>query len=209
MKVVVFGASGKVGQKVVAELLGRGHDVRAFIYGNSPFDDHPKLEVVSGDVKDLNSVEGAINGQDAAISALGSWGTKTKDILSEGMKNIIPAMESGGVTRVISLTGADARYSADKVGVINKLTRPFLKLFAPKILTDGEKHIELLASSNLDWTVIRSPVMSEKGGVNYKLANKPTLPWRTINRNSVVSALVDVLEQNKFIKQAPVIFRTK
>ena len=43
MKVVVFGASGKVGQKVVAELLSRGHEVRAFIHGMSPFDSQANL----------------------------------------------------------------------------------------------------------------------------------------------------------------------
>lgn len=209
MKVIVFGASGKVGQKVVAELLERGHEVRAFVYDNSPFDEQENLEVILGNVKDPSSVKRAVKGQDAVISTLGSWGTETKDILSEGMKNIIPAMKESGIERIISLTGADARYSKDEVQLIGKLTRPVLKLVAPKILSDGEKHIELLDGSNLDWTVIRSPVMNEKGGVNYKLANKATLPWRTINRNSVALAIIDVLESGEWSKQAPVIFRTK
>lgn len=209
MKVVVFGASGKVGQKVVAELLGRGHEVRAFTYGTSPFDPQANLQVVTGDVKDLIIVKAAIKDQDAVISTLGSWGTKTKDILSEGMKNIIPAMDAFGVKRIVSLTGADARSLTDKPSLINKLTRPFLKLVAPKILADGEKHIELLAMSDLDWTVIRSPVMNEKGDSGYWLANEPTFPWQTINRDSVVAALVDVAESGGWSKQAPIIFRTK
>lgn len=209
MKVVVFGASGKVGQKVVAELLSRGHKVRAFIYDNSPFDEHKNIEVVSGNVKDLSSVEQAVKGQDAVISTLGSWGTQTKDILSEGMKNIIPAMKESAVERIVSLTGADARYSKDQVTLIGKLIRPILKMVAPKILSDGEKHIELLENSGLGWTVVRSPVMNERGVTSYRLDNKAALPWQTINRNSVSKAIVDCVEKDLFMRQAPVIFRTK
>lgn len=42
------------------------------------------------------------------MSALGSWGTESKDILSSVIVNIIKAMKAEKVSRIISLTGTDA-----------------------------------------------------------------------------------------------------
>jgi len=46
MNIIVFGANGKVGTKVVAKLLDRGHNVTAFIYGKSSFPSNEKSEVI-------------------------------------------------------------------------------------------------------------------------------------------------------------------
>ena len=56
MKVVVFGASGKVGRQVVSGLLAADYEVTAFVYSHSPFDEHAMLRVVRGDVHDAVSV---------------------------------------------------------------------------------------------------------------------------------------------------------
>lgn len=208
MKVVVFGASGKVGQKVVAKLLASDHQVVAFVYGGSSFSENKNLEVVQGDVKDFDSVGKVVVGCDAVISTLGSWGTKTKDILSAGMANIVPAMEAQGVKRIISLTGADALLPSEKAQGIQLLTRPIFSLLAGKILHDGEDHLKTLEASSLDWTVVRSPVMNEKGSESFLLNTERSKPWETIHRDAVVAAMVSVLEENTHVKQAPVIHRS-
>ncbi len=207
MNVVVFGASGKVGQKVVAELLVRGNIVTAFVFGSSPFLDHINLKVIQGNVKNYDNVLQALKGSDVVISTLGSWGTKTKDILSAGMKNIIPAMEAENIKRIISLTGADAHASGDKVGIVNYLSRTLFGFIAGKVLKDGELHIHMLEDSNLEWTVLRSPVMNEKGHKKYLLSNKLPKPWATINRDAVATAMVDLIATKKWIQKTPIISR--
>lgn len=78
MKVVVFGASGKVGKIVVANLLNDGYHVRAFVHSSNPFEDHAKLETIKGDIYAIKDVEAAVRGVDVVVSTLGSWGTKKK-----------------------------------------------------------------------------------------------------------------------------------
>jgi putative NADH-flavin reductase len=208
MKVVIFGASGRVGSLLVAEMLRRNHEVTAFIFGPNPFKDDDRLIVLSGDIHSNKDVLEAIKSQDAVMSALGSWGTNSKDILSSAIENIIPAMESEKIKRIVTLTGADARDKYDKPSLLQKLTRNLLSAMNPKIMRDGEDHIKYLRASKLDWTVLRSPVMTDSGMYgNYKL--RMTLPhfWQTINRKDVCLAMCDLVESKAHLKQSPVIYR--
>jgi putative NADH-flavin reductase len=207
MQVTVFGANGKVGSLVVAELLKRDYSVAAFAHNDHKLARHPKLKIIQGDIYNFEDVRSAITGSEAVISALGSWGTPEKDILSQGMKNIIPAMDEAGIKRIISLTGAGA-CDNETPGLVQKISRNLIKLAAHKILEDGEQHIALLRKSQLDWTVIRSPVMNEKADRKYLLSLDFPAPWATIRRQTVVEAMVNQLNDTTWNKKSPFIRRS-
>lgn len=208
MQVTVFGASGHVGSLVVEELLNQGHDVNAFVHSDATLLKGSGLKIIKGDIYNAKDVMNALAGSHAVISALGSWGTPRKDILASGMNNIIPAMEQAEITRIISLTGADARDKGDIISPIHRLSHFGIGLIARKVLKDGESHVRMLRGSNLKWTVIRSPVMNGKGSSFYNLTSKRPMPWRTINRHAVAKAMVDQLDDNTFVSQSPFISRT-
>jgi putative NADH-flavin reductase len=209
VKIVVFGANGRIGHLVVEGAIDAGHDVTAFVHHKSKLSGNTKLKIVQGDIHRRQDVARAVKGSGAVISALGSWGTKSKDIVSSGMANIIPAMQSGGVERIISLTGADARAQGDKPGIVNRLSHTLIKLGPPrKILADGEEHIRLLERSGLDWTVVRSPIMNERGdAMRFKLTGERPMPWATVNRRSVAAGMLRLIEDRKYSRQAPFISR--
>ena len=208
MKIVVFGANGKVGSMVTEQLLSEEHQVVAFVRGQQNFLEHSNLTILKGDIYNTDAVNTALVGADAVISCLGSWGTKNKDILTTGMKNIIPAMQKNNIKRLITLTGGDALLPDEKKTIIQVFTRPIFKLTAGKILRDGENHLVLLENSGLDWTTIRSPVMNEFGNPKkFQLKNTPPNPLRTVHRQSVARAIVNQLEDEAFIKKAPFIYR--
>lgn len=207
-QVTVFGANGKVGSRVVAELLKRQYDVVAFVHSNGRLPDDPHLRVYQGDIYDAKSVDEALAGSSIVISALGSWGTPKKDILTAGMTNIIAGMQQRGISRIVSLTGSEARASGDHLGLIHRLMHLLLRVVAGKVLVDGERHIELLSQSRLDWTVIRSPIMTSDAVVpdyKYHLATRRPLPWATINRQLVALSIVDSVRDRTWNKQAPFI----
>ena len=207
MNITIFGANGKVGSIVTQKLLDAGHTVTACVYGNSSFADNPQLHVVQCDIRNKTDVENALQGADAVVSTLGSWGTKSKDILTVGMQSIIPAMQAQGVKRIVSLTGSAATAPGDQWGLIDKANRLLLAVIAPKILADGENHLNQLAASLLDWTVVRSPVMNTKGSAAYQLNTTVPGPLETINRSAVAQAMVDQLGSDTFVKKAPHIHR--
>jgi uncharacterized protein YbjT (DUF2867 family) len=72
VKVLVFGATGGTGRALVDQALERGHAVTAFARDPTKIQSaHQNLTVARGNMLDLDSVEAAVKGQDAVLSALG------------------------------------------------------------------------------------------------------------------------------------------
>jgi putative NADH-flavin reductase len=204
MQVTVFGAGGKVGRLVAGELLARGHQVVAVIHSTSPFfTEDPGLRVIKGDVYEAGQVTEALHGSQAVISALGSWGTPAKDIQTVGMANIAPAMQAQGIRRIVSITGAGAFAPNDVISKFENLSHMAMNIAAGKVLYDGEAHIKLLQNSGLDWTVLRSPIMTSNPATQYRLQTNRPLPWALISRYTIAHVMADQLEDVSFIGQSP------
>ena len=72
MKLLVFGATGGTGRRIVQQALQQGHVVTAFAREPKKIPlTHANLRVVRGDVLNPDSVESAVAGQEAVLSALG------------------------------------------------------------------------------------------------------------------------------------------
>lgn len=209
MKLVLFGANGRVGRLLTQALLDNNHDVTAFVHGDFQLT-HENLHIVTGDIYDAPLVADAIKGQDVVVSTLGSWSTKNKDILTTGVTNMLAGMKTHGVTNIVTLTGTAALLPHEKVGLLTKIDRQLLARIDKKILLDGEQHLALLATSNVKWTSVRSPIMNTKGNPGvYRINNHHTLPFATIHRASVVDAMVSVIEnQEPWLSQAPCLHRS-
>ncbi|MEI8187562.1 MAG: NAD(P)H-binding protein [Candidatus Saccharibacteria bacterium] len=206
MTITVLGASGKIGQLLVKELLSKNYKLKVFVHLSNPFAESKNLKIIKGDINIATDIDRAIMGSDLVISTLGSWGTKSKDILTSAMENIIPSMMNQKVQRIISLTGADARMDKDKETMISSISHIIFSILAGKILVDGERHIKLLEGSNLDWTVIRSPRMTNSSAENgYKLNKIYPMPWESIPRQCVVNAIISQIEDRSFISESPFI----
>lgn len=203
--VTIFGASGHIGTLLIEYALKDGYTVTAFVHSHHSLPENPNLRIVKGDAYDSADVAKALDGADAVLSALSSWGTPRKDVLSSAMTNIVPAMRDKGIARIVSLTGAEARAKSDKLGIIHRLMHFGLGMIAGKVLKDGEKHTEILAGSGLDWTVVRSPIMRIGSSPRYELTNTRSRPWEFVNRRAVARAMVDQLTHAEsgvvFIKQ--------
>jgi putative NADH-flavin reductase len=71
MKLVVFGATGNVGQRVAAEALRRGHEVTGVVRDpESVQSPDPRVRLVKGDATNADSVAEVVRGADAVVSAI-------------------------------------------------------------------------------------------------------------------------------------------
>lgn len=203
MNITLFGASGRVGKLLSSELLKRGHTVTAFVHSNtSTLAESSNLHIIVGDVHNQNDVQRAVEHADVIISTLGSWGTPTKDIVSSATANLLPFMQG---KRFVGVTGAGAKLKSEKFGPSGIFGRLLLRCIASPVLKDADKHLRLLSESPHDWTVVRSPVMTNRNKTSYTLSDKPPKPWQTITRTAVVQALVDLAENKTHSKNAPFI----
>lgn len=205
MTITVFGASGKVGRLVVAEALRRGISVRAFVHRANPFEPAANLTIIQGDIYSSKDVERALDGADAVVSCLGSWGTPKRNVLTTAMSAIIPAMHAHKIIRIVTLTGSGAIAPDKKPGLLHRL---FMKSIAwtpaGKVFADGEQHMRLLLASDLEWTTIRSPVMKNGKRAAYRLVRDGSSAVPRINRAAVVAAMLDQLQGDDWLRQAPV-----
>ena len=71
MKIIVFGARGDVGSRVVSEALSRNHDVTAVVRNTSQIDQLPSSVTPRvADIQDVNETAKLMSGHDLAISAV-------------------------------------------------------------------------------------------------------------------------------------------
>jgi hypothetical protein len=106
VRILIIGATGGTGRQLVQQALDQGHQVTAFVRGPSKFHlEHANLRIVKGDVLDYASVESAMRGQSAVLSALGHKRFfYPNKIQSDGMRNILRAMKACDVPRLICET---------------------------------------------------------------------------------------------------------
>src|SRR5437762_3571973 len=102
MKLIVFGSTGGIGRNIVGQALNAGHHVTAI--ARNPLAlviEHTNLEIVKGDVFQPETFDKAMREQNAVLSAIGINSTKHTAVYSQGVSNIVKAMEKNGVKRVI------------------------------------------------------------------------------------------------------------
>lgn len=74
----------------------------------------------------------------------------------------------------------------------------------PARIQDGKNHVAFLKQTSLDWTVVRVLKLQNTKPKPFKL--KQHGPAKTIvSRHEVAQAVLEVLEQGTFVRQAPII----
>jgi hypothetical protein len=122
------------------------------------------------------------------------------------MQNLIPAMDAHRITRIVTLTGSGAASPTKKS---SPLHTSFMKILSPlpagRVFADGEEHMRVLMRSDLAWTTLRSPVMTNGRNGEYELSMRAGNHLLGISRKAVANALLDQLGSQDWICQAPII----
>ncbi len=112
--ILVIGATGVLGQKVVRLLLAEGHRVRAMTRAPERAEnlEHQGAEIVVADLIDAASLERACRGATRVLAAAHSFlgkGTYRSDAVDDaGHRALIDAARSAGVTRFVYTSGLGA-----------------------------------------------------------------------------------------------------
>jgi putative NADH-flavin reductase len=159
-RVLIVGATGGTGRQLVVQALDRGYEVTALVRDPSALQiDHPKLRVIRGDVLNYSSVEAAVRGQDAVMSALGHkryFGPAC--ILSDGTRNLVRAMEASGVPRFICETSLGIGSSAGRMGIY--YTFFVIPVILPFYFWDKTRQEQIIARSKVEWVIARPGVLT-------------------------------------------------
>ena len=203
MKLVVFGPTGKSGEQIVEQALSAGHEVTAFARQPAAVTiKHPNLKVVEGDALDGAKVSEAIAGQDAVLYAIGINRRSTMTVCAESMRNIIAAMKEHGVRRLVVLSAYAASETKDTA-----LYSKMLRALIGKRVEDKDRMEELVRASNLDWVLVRPPLLTN-GARRSRYRTGTDLPiklFSSVSRADVAEFMLKQLTDDTYLRQAPTI----
>lgn len=207
--VIVLGAGGRTGHRIVQETLRRGHRVTAAVRSPAKFpvlgvhaNHAADFRVARADVRDPESLQLAIEAQDVVVSAIGPPSRNALQLYSEGARATVAAMEHCGVDRFIGITSAGVRYDDPNLAWwYRRLVRPLLKeLYTDMILME-----QIVRASSLDWTLVRPVLLVDRDptGTYRVLDNATPERGRTITRADVAQFIVRELDEQRWSRRAP------
>ncbi len=205
MKLLLIGATGRTGQEVLKQCLEAGHEVKVYARQPEKIEPHNNLDIIKGELNDIESLSIALKNIDAVIMSLGNPMSKRNDKLFEWVvPNVIKAMNKASVKRIVSL-------SALGVGNTLKNTSYPYRFGASTFLKGNFKDHYAgevqFSNSNLDWTTVHpGPLFNEvkmenplvkDASTGYKMPGSPKT-----NRADVAQVMIQVLnDQNTFKKE--------
>lgn len=202
MNIVLFGATGMIGSRILKELVSRGHKVTAVVRDVSRVPSVPGVEAVQGDVLNPAAVAEAAKGSDAVISAY-SPGPNAAAIV-DATKSLIVGLKQAGVKRLIEVGGAGTLFVAPNVRLVDAPNFP--PEWKGIALAHGDA-LEVLRGSDLDWTYLSPAAFIQPGERTGKFRlGKDTLVadekgTSRISAEDYAVALVDELENPQYIRQ--------
>lgn len=196
MKVVLVGASGNAGSRLLNELVNRGHQVTGIV--RHP-ENIPQLNGVNavGTNGSKASLTNVMRDHDAVVSSV-KFLDLDPDIL-------VPAVIDSGVTRYVVVGGAGSLLHADGIEEVNSEGFPD---FAKPNSLRGTYMLDLLKKTDgLEWSYISPSRMFTPGERTGKFRYGSDHMLFDAEGKSAISfedfalALVDELESPKYIKQ--------
>src|SRR5262245_31134469 len=205
-RILIIGATGRTGRQLVTQALERGFAVTAFARDPSQLEmRHPRLTIAQGNVLDAASIEAAMPGQHAVVSALGH---KRYFSLSgthaEGTRHILAAMRRHRVRRFVCLTSLGIGDSAGRLGMPYNLF--VIPLLLPIYFWDKARQERVIAESDIDWIIVRPGSLNN--GVKRERVNTGakvgSYLWTVrVSRANVADFMLNQLTSDTYLRSAP------
>ncbi|MBB6502589.1 NAD(P)-dependent oxidoreductase [Pedobacter cryoconitis] len=203
IKIALLGATGKAGKYLLQELLLQGYQVKSLIRNPENYSiTHPLIEIVKGDIKDLETTRLLLKDCNCVISAIGQ--NKDEELISSlATSNILRVMEELNIKRYILLTGMNLEVAGDQKSPKNTEATKWMKATFPIFVADKQKAYEMLKESKMDWTLLRLPWIeqtTERRGVQVDLQD---CPGELISTTDLADFLIDQITATAYLRKAP------
>ena len=210
MKILVIGAYGKVGQRVIQEAAARGFAVTGVAHRAHEGSTLATDRVLIKDAAALTPAD--LAGFDAIVDAIGAWDEKTAHIVYDGLHHIVQLLK-GTETRYLKVGGTNTLYiDADHERQLQELSSYYPPAF--RVLCDAHKKaLEILRTySNIAWTYVTPAFnFSAEGAATgtYHVEGEEFSPGPDgdTGKNDYISyadyakGMVDIIESGQYLRQ--------
>jgi len=208
MKILLIGATGNIGQRILKEALDRGYVVTAAQRHPEKLKvRHDHLVVIKGDLLNATELPSLLSGYDLIISAISAAGGSTPEEFKKANENLIAALTGRPDQRLIIVGGAGNTEIAPSVRVVHS---PIMDSLPEEWKPDIFAHayiLDLYKASQLNWTYF-SPARDVEPGERtgkYRLGTTNMIVDgkgdSKISMEDYAAALVDEIENKQFLKQ--------
>jgi uncharacterized protein YbjT (DUF2867 family) len=155
--VLVAGATGRTGQHVVSELLANGYKVRAFVRDIDEAREKlgDEIEYAAGDVRERETIDAALGGAVAIISAIGAGrgepGNTPEFVDYGGVKNLAEAAVDARLSQFVLVSSGGVTHEDH---VLNKMF--------DNVLIWKFKGEEAVRESGVPYTIVRPGGLVDK-----------------------------------------------
>lgn len=195
MRFVILGATGGTGLQLIRRALTNGHAVTAFVRSTEPLREFEGcIDIRKGDLLDKDTLADALRGHDAVLSAFGPR-------IPIAQSDIHLLEQFAGV-----LTGAMANAEVQRLVIIStaflfkdSIVPPAYllgRMLFPTVVSDTVACERIVRQSQLDWTIVRPPQLTDKpfrGSYRVRFGHLPRFGFK-ISRADVA---------DYFIRSAP------
>lgn len=206
-KIALFGASGMIGQRILAEALQRGHQVTAIVRNPDRIQTtHPNLKAVKGDALNVDSVAKLAAGHDVVVSSINYAydGSSTPQVFTDAAHSLIEGVKRAGVKRLIVVGGAGSLEVAPGLQLVDTPEFPAAWKMGAMALRDA---LGIYRSSDIDWTFFSPAGVIQPGERTgrFRLGGDQLLTdaqgQSQISCEDYAVALLDEIEKPQFIRQ--------
>ncbi len=197
MKIALIGISGRVGSRLAAELLKRGHAVTGIARDVSNIEPRPNLSLKAADANRTESLAPLLEGHDVVVSS--------SRFVSTDPRAVIAAVKKAQVPRLMVVGGAGSLEVAPGVKLMD--TPEFPEAYKPEARGGSEFLEALRAEKTLDWVFLSPSAEFEPGertgkyrlGGDQLLVDAQGRSW--ISMEDYAIAFADELENPRHSRQ--------
>jgi len=162
MRVLLLGASGRIGERVATELLDRGHEVTGVSRsGTVEGIEDDSFVAVAGDAADPDAVARLATGHDAVASALGPGEGEDPSVLVELMGSVIEGMRRASVERLVWTGGAGGLHVGPDTRLVE--TDEFPDEWEGLARSAIDAYEVLSEADDIEWTYLAPAAIIEPG----------------------------------------------
>ena len=164
MKVLLFGGTGNIGQRIIKEALRKGYWVNAVQRNPANFTiKDSKLTVTKGDMLNETEVRQLIKDAEVVVSAISPSGTSTPEQFKRANINLINVLEKHPTLRAIIVGGAA---NTEITPGVRAMDSPMMEQIPEEWKPDIYAHaavLDLYKASNTNWTYFSPAVIVGPG----------------------------------------------
>jgi uncharacterized protein len=203
MNVVLYGATGMIGSRVLQELVSRGHRVVAIVRNPGKVPALAGVRAIEGSALDAADIAAKAKDADVVVSSYASPAGEESKVI-DSVRALIDGTKAAHAKRLLVVGGAGSLLVAPGVDVIDSGHLP--AAYRPAAIAHREA-LALLKESDVDWTYFSPAGAIEPGertgkfrvGGDSLIADEKGVS--RISAEDYAIALVDELEKPQYIRK--------